>query len=526
MNSWNEGYFTDSTYTYGYYRELSPHFLRWCLLLKGIAAPEITEDSCHCELGFGQGVSANIHAASVPGKYFGTDFNPAHATQANELVEASGANAKFFEDSFEEFAKRDDLPQFDSISFHGIWTWVSAENRRHMLEIVRRHLKSGGMVYNSYNCLPGWAPNAPLRELLTLYDRYKANGDTNARVKAAFKFIEDFIAAEPAYAGIAPNFKSYFDNMKKLNADYIAHEYLNLDWDLMYFVDVVELCKEAKLDFAMSAVPIETRQDMFLPEKGRDFLKTIDNPIVVEQLQDYFINRQFRKDLFVRGMRRLSRTEAYDKIFNMRYVLLTPVEDVPMEVATGVRKLNLLPEIYKPILEFLAEGNYRPKDLHEYAAKSKVEAPTLIELVTVLVSTGHVMPCQSDNAVKQVKRSCDRLNAHICERSVYGDAINFLASPLTGCGIEVGRFQQIFLNQYKAGNKTADKLAEATWKILSRLGEKFIVEDKQQLSKDDSGAFTYPRKVLETPEENLEHTKTLAEKFLTRVPILKAALIV
>lgn len=96
MNSWNEGYFTDSTYTYGYYRELSPNFMRWCLLIKGLVAPEITEDSCHCELGFGQGVSANIHAAATPGKYFGTDFNPSHAALAKELAEASGADANFF----------------------------------------------------------------------------------------------------------------------------------------------------------------------------------------------------------------------------------------------------------------------------------------------------------------------------------------------------------------------------------------------------------------------------------------------
>ena len=103
MNNWSEGYFTESTYTYGYYRELSPNFMRLCLLLKGIAAPEITEDSCHCELGYGQGLSANIHAAATPGKFFGTDFNPAHAAQANEFLSASGADAKFFEDSFEDF---------------------------------------------------------------------------------------------------------------------------------------------------------------------------------------------------------------------------------------------------------------------------------------------------------------------------------------------------------------------------------------------------------------------------------------
>ena len=33
-NSWNEGYFTDVGYTFGYYREINPVFQRFCLLLR------------------------------------------------------------------------------------------------------------------------------------------------------------------------------------------------------------------------------------------------------------------------------------------------------------------------------------------------------------------------------------------------------------------------------------------------------------------------------------------------------------
>lgn len=32
---WNEGYFTDVGYTFGYYREINPVFQRFCLLLRG-----------------------------------------------------------------------------------------------------------------------------------------------------------------------------------------------------------------------------------------------------------------------------------------------------------------------------------------------------------------------------------------------------------------------------------------------------------------------------------------------------------
>lgn len=122
--AWNEGYFTDVGYTYGYYREINPVFQRYCLLLHGFAASE-NIGAHHCELGFGQGVSVNIHAAANPGHYVATDFNPAHAAHANTLATAAGSQARLYDDSFELLA-REDLPSFDSISLHGIWTWAAA----------------------------------------------------------------------------------------------------------------------------------------------------------------------------------------------------------------------------------------------------------------------------------------------------------------------------------------------------------------------------------------------------------------
>ena len=127
---WNEGYFTDVGYTYGYYREINPVFQRFCLLVNGFAAPEPSPDDHHCELGFGQGVSINIHAAANPGHYVGTDFNPSHAAHAVALAEASGSGARLYDDSFEQLLARNDLPRFDSISLHGIWTWVSRDNHK------------------------------------------------------------------------------------------------------------------------------------------------------------------------------------------------------------------------------------------------------------------------------------------------------------------------------------------------------------------------------------------------------------
>src|SRR5947208_479030 len=112
--SWSAGYITEVDYTFGYYRDLAPRLLEFNLLLNSIEPPP-ARSLCYLELGYGQGVSANIHAAAVPGRFIGTDINPAHATHAWTLSQASGADVRFYDESFAEFGNRTDVPEFDYI---------------------------------------------------------------------------------------------------------------------------------------------------------------------------------------------------------------------------------------------------------------------------------------------------------------------------------------------------------------------------------------------------------------------------
>ena len=164
MDDWSAGYVTDVGYTFGYYAELNPLRVRLAFLAAGLAPPAC---ATACELGFGQGLSINVHAAASGAQWFGTDFNPAHARYAQELARASGADAHLYDQSFAEFCGRADLPDFDYIGVHGIWSWVSDENRATIADFLRRKLKTGGVLYISYNTQPGWAAMVPMRELLT-----------------------------------------------------------------------------------------------------------------------------------------------------------------------------------------------------------------------------------------------------------------------------------------------------------------------------------------------------------------------
>ena len=95
---------------------------------------------------------------------------------------------------FAEFAARSDLPQFDIIGLHGIWTWISDENGRVIVDLIRRRLRPGGIVYISYNCLPGWAASMPLRHLMKLHADFAAESSGMlVKLDGAVAFAEQVI---------------------------------------------------------------------------------------------------------------------------------------------------------------------------------------------------------------------------------------------------------------------------------------------------------------------------------------------
>ena len=82
-------------------------------------------------------------------QWYGTDFNPVRACRPAN-VERRGLETHLYDRAFEEFVHRDDLPDFDFITLHGIWSWIS-EVIEKLFWILHRKLKVGGVVYISYN---------------------------------------------------------------------------------------------------------------------------------------------------------------------------------------------------------------------------------------------------------------------------------------------------------------------------------------------------------------------------------------
>lgn len=507
---WSSGYITDINYTHGYYQELSPQRARLALVQAGYAMPEIVNA---CELGFGQGVSIAMHAAATDTRWAGTDFNPSQALYARELVRAAGVEADLCEQAFAEFCARPDLPEFDFIGLHGIWTWISDENRGLIVDFIRRKLKAGGILYISYNTLPGWATSAPLRHLMNEAgtNLVSAAKGSTARVEGGLEFVDKLFATNPSYLKANPSMKERFQAIRTQNRSYLAHEYFNHYWEPMYVADMARWLGAAKLNFAASAHLLDSVDAINLTPEQQSILNDFADPILRETVRDYCVNQQFRHDLWIKGGRQLTPLEKVLALQGQRFLLTTPRAKVSMSVSSPLGNTNLSEEVYKPILDLMADHKIRSLADIETVLEGKVSFEQVIQAAVVLTSMGAFAPVQDAATISRVKKRTDRLNQSLMERARSSTDIAYLASPVTGGGFQIGRFQQLFCSALKQGRKNPADWADFVYQWLSAQSQK-VIKDNQ---------------ILETEAENRAELLRLAEEFSTQqLPILKALEIV
>lgn len=507
MTDWSAGYVADIGYTYGYYTELNPLKLRLAFLNAGLQPPVL---GTACELGFGQGMSANLHAASSPIQWYGTDFNPSQASFAQELAGVADSGAKLFDEAFAEFCNRQNLPDFDYIGLHGIWSWISDENRAVIVDFIRRKLKVGGVLYISYNTQPGWAATVPMRDLLT--EHAEVMGADGAgivnRINSALEFADQLFAASPLFTRANPQVLDRIKKIKEQNRHYVAHEYFNRDWQPMAFAKMAHWLEPAKVQWACSANVLDAIDAINLTSEQQALLQNIPDAMFRQTVRDFCVNQQFRKDYWVKGARELSTWEKAEALRAERIILATPRSKVSMKVASNRGEATLQEKVYAPILDALED--YSPKTLGEleHALKgSEIGFTQLLQAVMVLSGMGVLLPAQEDSVTSKMRKRTDRINQHLMMKARSHNELLYLASPVTGGGINVPRFHQMFLLARSKGQKLPADWAQYSWNILAVQGQRIMKGDQR----------------LEAPEENLEELTRQAEEFsVINLPVLKA----
>lgn len=501
---WTDGYVAEIGYTYGFYRELTPALIQYALLANGVLPPALDGPYTYCELGFGQGVSTNLLAAANPrGRFWGTDFNPEQASHARELARLGHTEAQLFDDSFEEFAARD-TPQFDIIALHGTWSWVSAPAQAAIVRILRDKLKVGGALYISYNVLPGWANEAPLRDLLMLHTGHGSAPGTGItrRIEDALHFADSLQAGGARFFQANPRLAEFLKDMKSDDRQYLAHEYFNQSWDLIYFSDLARALQPAKLGYAASLHQLDLLE--VLRHRGA-IAKTIEriaSPVLREVARDFALNRRFRRDLFTRGARRLAPAERTERLLDLRVVLQGAPADVPTECCGPENEVPIDAAVMTPLLEVLASGTPdRPlREVRADARLASVSTEQLLLAVHQLIALRHAHPVFPADSALRKQSQARHFNEVVARQARFHNHIKYLASPVLTGAVGVNRFQLLFLLARQQKLQTPEQWARFACDAAVA-GE---------------GGLKLPGRVIDQPGQCLDEFRQRAAEFATQ----------
>jgi SAM-dependent methyltransferase len=491
---WSQGYVTDVSYTNSFFRELSPAWLNHVAMSNGAHPRRLDEEFNHIDLGCGLGQSSNVLAACFPrGSFFGVDFNPAHIDTAQHLAKQLGIdNVQFVERAFEELLELD-LPDFDFITLHGIYSWIGDETRKAVQRFIYKKLKPGGIVYNSYNCLPGWTNEAPIRRLLLEFGQLH-HGDSAARVEKAAKDATEMAALKLGYFRANPGAADQVGKLTKRASNYLAHEYLNASWTTFYSMDVADEMAAAKLTYLGSATLMENHLELMLTDPAVAYCKKQPTDRLRQLAQDFLVGQRFRRDVFVRGHSRLPRSEISRYLRTACFALPGPVEDFAEKAKVPRGEISFDQKSAQLIKEALAKGSLSLEQIIDTTG-AKRNPQDLERTLLLMTAVGKLIPAGSAfqpaalAAKPERVRIVDGINRKLVELGRQAVGRQYLVAPAVGSGLSVDALDAVALGLLEEG-VAAPKLTAAVGEELKRRGVRVnkdgapITDEKEAAAKN------------------------------------------
>lgn len=473
MAVWNEGYVSEVTYTTGFHREISPGWIALAAMLLGQRPPPSSGALRWAELGCGQGLAPNAFAAAHPqAEFWGFDFNPSHIENARRLAAAAGlGNAHFVEASFAELAAGEvpDLPSFDYIVLHGIWSWVSAENRAHMVRFIRRHLAPGGIVYVGYNALAGWASMVPVQRMMRLLAQSQPGPSNEAMGRAMARTLE-VAKSDAGFFGVNPAVLPRLEQAAGMDARYLAHEYLNAHWEPVTFDEVATAMADAKCGFIGSATLTDNIDGVSVPAGVAKLLAGVTDPRLREAIRDLGAARPFRRDLFRRGTEAPPQGEHLALLQSLVLTGLGREHEHDLKIATGIGHVTPRPEIYDPVLRRMARGPLPFTELRATGLLAGQPLSEVLQVLAFLLTGGLALPSQPEPAAIAATPGAAALNRQIGLANAGGTNIAALVSPKLGTAIAADVVETLFLVPLAQGETDPAALTAHVLASLAQAG--------------------------------------------------------
>jgi SAM-dependent methyltransferase len=471
---WDHGYVTDVAYTTQFFRETTPGWIATAALLLGHRPPDLSVPFRYADLGCGNGIGALVVAATCPqAEVWGFDFNPAHIEQATALAARAGLpNAKFAEASFAELAAMPPgaLPAFDFIISHGVLSWISPENRQQLIQVIGTRLRPGGLAYISYNVATGWAAMAPVQTLMRLLAQAGASRSDQGVPGILDSLDRLRETGARLFAGNAA-LEGRVKDLRRHDARYIAHEYLNRDWHPLMFADVSEAMAVAKCSYIGSATLADNIDGLCVPPGMAPMLAEARDQVTRETLRDIGCAQGFRRDLYRRGVNPVPGAELQTLMDELTIAWTGLVPPDPVTFATALGTVTGRAEIYRPLLDALREAPLSMRQARQLPALAGHPLVQLVQAITMLISGGYAHPMLPGGEAAEARTGTQALNRAIAALNAGGADLRHAVAPLIGSALGMDVLETLLLAALAEAPETPDEtLVDQLLNALVRTG--------------------------------------------------------
>jgi methyltransferase-like protein len=262
--------------------------------------PTADPEGCRVlELGCASGGNLIPMAWHLPGAHFlGIDLSGAQIQEGTRLIEQLGlTNVELRQGDI--LALDEGLGEYDYIVAHGVYSWVPAAVRAHLLRLAPHLLAPDGLFYVSYNTLPGWRMRGMLRDILLYACR---DADTpQARLAAAQAALERLQAALHRLDALSARYLTEeIKRLRSVHPSYLLFEYLAEHNRAFLFSDFFAHAEAAGLRYLCDT----DLRTLFPSTYGADVegsLEPIEDGVELEQWLDFVTNRNFRQSVLCRS---------------------------------------------------------------------------------------------------------------------------------------------------------------------------------------------------------------------------------
>jgi SAM-dependent methyltransferase len=260
----------------------------------GLAPPQVAHARV-LEVGCGDGANLIPMAATLPSaRFVGCDLSSRALAAGRATIGALRlSNVELVEEDLRSLAPAHG--DFDFIIAHGVYSWVPAEVRDGLLALAAARLAPNGLMFVSFNALPGTRVRQVAWEVLHRHvdqiedprERLAAARDLAATIAAGRSFHPSDDAVRAEFRAIAQSGDSE-----------LCHDTLSVPNDPVYFREFSAHAGRFGLRYLAEA-DLHSMSAAGLTPEARQRLSTLD-PTTREEYLDFVRLRRFRQSLLCR----------------------------------------------------------------------------------------------------------------------------------------------------------------------------------------------------------------------------------